>query len=132
MVLRDLEDAKASVDALKGLRAGRVDLITMPSPGIEPLTTILTSFSRTYPSVTVNAEAAFTPEEVLHAVRTGVCEIGILGSPAAVRAPELDVVALESQPLILISGPGAEHRPARRFWRSELSGFRLIVSQRGR
>ncbi len=61
VVLRDLEDAKASVDALKGLRAGRVDLITMPSPGIEPLTTILTSFSRTYPSVTVNAEAAFTP-----------------------------------------------------------------------
>lgn len=62
VVLRDLEDAKASVDALKELRAGRVDLITMPSPGIEPLTTILTSFSRTYPSVTVNAEAAFTPK----------------------------------------------------------------------
>ncbi|MFE5699255.1 LysR family transcriptional regulator [Rhodococcus koreensis] len=131
VVLRDLEDAKASVDALKGLRAGRVDLITMPSPGIEPLTTILTSFSRTYPSVTVNAEAAFTPEEVLHAVRTGVCEVGILGSPAAVRAPELDVVALESQPLILISGPGAETPERPEIRRSELSGFRLIVSQRG-
>ncbi len=115
VVLRDLEDAKASVDALKGLRAGRVDLITMPSPGIEPLTTILTSFSRTYPSVTVNAEAAFTPEEVLHAVRTGVCEIGILGSPAAVRAPELDVVALESQPLILSPGRAPRRRAARRF-----------------
>ena len=44
------------------------------------------------PSVTVNAEAAFTPEEVLHAVRTGVCEIGILGSPLPrCVAPELDV-----------------------------------------
>lgn len=131
VVLRDLEDAKASVDALKGLRTGRVDLITMPSPGIEPLTTILISFGRTYPGVTVNAEAAFTPEEVLHAVRTGVCEVGILGSPAVVRAPELDIVALESQPLILISGPGAQTPDHPEIQRSELAGFRLIVSQRG-
>ena len=131
VVLRDLEDAQATIDALKGLRTGRVDLITMPSPGIEPLTTILTSFSRTYPGVTINAEAAFTPEEVLNAVRVGMCEIGILGSPAVLRAPELDVVALESQPLILISGPGVQtpHRPE--IQRSELTGFRLIVSQRG-
>ncbi|MEV2221038.1 LysR family transcriptional regulator [Nocardia vinacea] len=131
VVLRDLEDAKASIDALKGLRGGRVDLVTMPSPGIEPLTTILINFSRVYPAVTVNAEAAFTPEEVLHAVRTGVCEIGILGSPDEVRAPDLEVVALESQPLILISGPDAvtPSRPA--IERSELGGHRLIVSQRG-
>ncbi|MGW5300253.1 LysR family transcriptional regulator [Rhodococcus aetherivorans] len=131
VVLRDLEDAKASVEALKGLRSGRVDLITMPSPGIEPLTTILTSFSHTYPSVIINAEAAFTPDEVLHAVRTGICEVGILGSPEEVRAAELDVVALESQPLILISGPNAETPDRPEIRRSELSGFRLIVSQRG-
>lgn len=131
VVLRDLEDAKAAIGALKGLRTGRVDLITMPSPGIQPLTTILTSFSRTYPAVTVNAEAAFTPEEVLHAVRTGVSEVGILGSPAAVRAAELDVVALESQPLILISGPGAPTPAGATIERSDLVGLRLIVSQRG-
>ena len=131
VVLRDLDDAAASVEELKGLRRGRVDLITMPSPGIEPLTTILTRFSTSYPSVTVNAEAAFTPDEVLHAVRTGACEVGILGSPSDVRAPELEVVALESQPLILISGAGANTPDAPVIERSELSGLRLIVSQHG-
>ena len=65
VVLRDLDEAKAIMSALKGLRGGRIDLVTMPSPGMEPLTTILTTFSRAHPEVTVNAEAAFTPEEVL-------------------------------------------------------------------
>jgi DNA-binding transcriptional LysR family regulator len=131
VVLRDLEDATASVHALSGLRTGKVDLITMPSPGIEPLTTILTKFSESFPAVTINAEAAFTPEEVLRAVRTGVCEIGILGSPDTVRAPELEVVELESQALVLISGPGTELPDRAVIERSELSGLRLIASQQG-
>ena len=80
VVLRDLDEAKATMRALKGLRGGRIDLVTMPSPGMEPLTTILTTFSRAHPEVTVNAEAAFTPEEVLALVRTGSAEIGVLGS----------------------------------------------------
>ena len=131
IVLRNLEDAAASVHALKGLRTGRIDLITMPSPGIEPLTTILTSFSESFPAVTINAEAAFTPEEVLRAVRTGVCEIGILGSPDTVRAPELEVVELESQALVLISGPNTALPDRAMIERTELSGLRLIVSQQG-
>ncbi|KQU28463.1 MULTISPECIES: LysR family transcriptional regulator [unclassified Rhodococcus (in: high G+C Gram-positive bacteria)] len=131
VVLRDLDDAVAAVHALKGLRSGRVDLITMPSPGIEPLTTILTAFARSFPAVTINAEAAFTPDDVLRAVRTGVCEIGILGSPDEVRAPDLDVVALESQPLILLSSPGTTLPDNREIQRSELSGLRLIASQQG-
>ncbi|WP_028462628.1 LysR family transcriptional regulator [Nocardia sp. 348MFTsu5.1] len=131
VVLRDLDDARASVEALKGLRTGRVDIVTMPSPGIEPLTTILTRFAVTYPAVTVNSEAAFTPEEVLEAVRTGICEVGILGSPDEMRAPELDVVALESQPLILISGQSAMSGAVGDIDRLDLQGLRLIVSQRG-
>ncbi len=43
VVLRDLDEAQATMRALKGLRGGRIDLVTMPSPGMEPLTTILTS-----------------------------------------------------------------------------------------
>ena len=49
VVLRDLDEAKATMRALQGLRGGRIDLVTMPSPGMEPLTTILTTFSRAHP-----------------------------------------------------------------------------------
>ncbi|OZC57099.1 LysR family transcriptional regulator [Rhodococcus sp. RS1C4] len=131
VVLRDLDDAEAAVHALKGLRGGRIDLITMPSPGIEPLTTILTAFGRLFPAVTVNAQAAFTPEEVLRAVRTGVSEIGILGSPQPVQAPDLHVVTLERQPLLLLSSPNADLPDRPEIERSELSGLRLIASQQG-
>ena len=108
VVLRDLDEAKATMRALQGLRGGRIDLVTMPSPGMEPLTTILTTFSRAHPDVTVNAEAAFTPEEVLALVRTGSAEIGILGSAQPTQAADLDVIPLERQAL------GADLRTRRR------------------
>ena len=54
--------------------------------------------SREHPEVTVNAEAGFTREEILDSVRSGVCEIGVLGSPAPTRAADLDVVALKAKP----------------------------------
>ncbi|CAN5568419.1 LysR substrate-binding domain-containing protein [soil metagenome] len=130
-VLRDVDEADAAMRELKGLRGGRLDLITMPSPGMEPLTTILTAFARLHPDVTINAEAGFTPEEILDNVRSGVCEIGILGSPQPTRAPDLTVVALESQALVLISGPDVPVAPGNTVRRDELDGCRLIVSQRG-
>ena len=131
VVLRDLDEAKATIRALKGLRGGRIDLVTMPSPGMEPLTTILTTFSRAHPEVTVNAEAAFTPEEVLSLVRTGSAEIGILGSPEPTQAADLDVIALERQALVLISGPNDDWPAGESISRDDLTGCRLIVSQRG-
>jgi DNA-binding transcriptional LysR family regulator len=131
VVLRDVDEALDTMRALKGLRGGRVDLISMPSPGMEPLTTILTGFAKAYPDVTVNIEAGFTPEEILASVRTGSCEIGVLGSAEPTRAADLDVVELESQALVLISGPDDDVSGAPTVRREELSGCRLVVSQRG-
>ena len=131
VVMRDLDEAAAAMNELKGLRGGRVDLVTMPSPGMEPLTTILTSFAKSHPDVTVNAEAGFTPEEILANVRSGTSEIGILGSAEPTRAPDLTVIALESQALVLISGPDDDGPVGKTITRDELNGCRLIVSQRG-
>nr|WP_271213075.1 LysR family transcriptional regulator [Rhodococcus wratislaviensis]GLK40011.1 LysR family transcriptional regulator [Rhodococcus wratislaviensis] len=130
-VLRNLDDAKASVVALKELRAGRIDLITMPSYGIEPLSTILTAFTDQHPAVTFKVETAPSPAAVVTSVRTGACEIGLLGASAPVREPELDVVELEVQPLVLISGPGAVVPAGPQIERSDMAGMRLIVSQGG-
>ena len=131
VVLRDIDEAVAAMRELKGLRGGRVDLITMPSPGLEPLTTILTAFAREHPDITVNVEAGFTPEEVLSGVRSGACEIGILGSAEPTRAADLDIIALERQVLVLISGPDDAAPTGPTVRREDLTGCRLIVSQRG-
>jgi DNA-binding transcriptional LysR family regulator len=131
VVLRDIDEAEATMRALKGLRGGRIDLITMPSPGTESLTTILNGFARDHPDVTINARTGFTPDEILDSVRSGACEIGVLGSAEPTRAADLDVVELESQALVLISGPDDEAPAGRTVRREDLSGCRLIVSQRG-
>ena len=131
VVLRDIDEATAAMRELKGLRGGRLDLINMPSPGMESLTTILTAFTRDHPDVTVNTTAGFTPEEILDSVRSGASEIGVLGSAQPTRAPDLDVIALQSQTLVLISGPDDDGPAGPTVRRADLSGCRMIVFQRG-
>ncbi|MGQ1839296.1 LysR family transcriptional regulator [Kocuria turfanensis] len=132
VVLRDLEAARAAVDDLRGVRSGRLDVVAMPSPGVEPLTSMIAAYARSHPAVTVDVEAAFTPEEVTGAVRTGRAEIGILGSDRPFRSAEVDVRHLEQQPLVLIVSPRADTFAAGdAVRREELDGHRVVVSQRG-
>src|SRR3954466_7744678 len=66
-VVRDLEAARAAARSARGLERGRVELVAMPSPGVEPLSTLIRDFTAAYPAMTVTADAAFTPEEVIQA-----------------------------------------------------------------
>ena len=132
LVMRDLDAAQSAVQALRGVRSGQLDIVTMPSPGIEPLTSMIAAFTRSYPSVRLNVEAAFTPEEVIESVRNGSTEIGLAGAATAIRVPGVEVLALERQPLILIVNPQADtFGPGEAIAREDLNGHRLIASQRG-
>ncbi|SDQ48752.1 LysR family transcriptional regulator [Pseudarthrobacter chlorophenolicus] len=132
VVMRDLDAAQSAVQSLRGIRSGRLDIITMPSPGIEPLTSMISDFTLSYPSVRLNVSAAFTPEEVVESVRSGSTEIGLAGSPTAIRVPGVEVLELERQPLILIVNPHADaFGNVKAIQREDLGGHRLIASQRG-
>ena len=131
-VMRDLEAAESAVHSLRGLRSGQLDIITMPSPGIEPLTSMITSFLELHPSVRLNVEAAFTAEEVVESIRNGHAELGLAGSHGAIRVPGLDVLELGHQPLILMVNPQADSfGESDTIRREDLSGHRLVASQRG-
>ena len=132
LVLRDLEAARSSVDAVRGVRSGKLDLTTMPSPGIEPLSTMIARFTEQYPHVTLNVEGAFTPEDVIAAVRSGSCEIGLAGAREPLRVVGVDVMPLEDQPLVLIVSPlGDRFEDRTTVFREDLAGHRIIVSQQG-
>ena len=132
LVMRDLDAAQSAVQALRGVRSGRLDIITMPSPGIEPLTSMIAEYTRTHPSVRLNVSAAFTPEEVIESVRSGSAEIGLAGSPNTLRVPGIQVLELERQPLMLIVNPHADtFGKGTAIQREDLGGHRLIASQRG-
>lgn len=130
-VVRDLEDAAEVVRSARDLRRGRVDIVTMPSPGIEPLTSITTRFARDWPAMSVSVAGVFTPEEVVSTVASGVAEIGFLGSAAQPYVGDLACLHLEDQPLVLISPPGSPLPDGDTVAREGLSGLRLVVSQRG-
>ncbi|WP_113718295.1 LysR family transcriptional regulator [Arthrobacter dokdonensis] len=132
LVMRNLDAAQSAVRALQGVRSGRLDIVSMPSPGIEPLTSLIASFTELHPSVRLNVSAAFTPEEVIESVRTGSTEIGLAGSPNPIRVPGVQVLELERQPLILIVNPKADtFGSTESIRREDLGGHRLVVSQRG-
>ncbi|MGP4020850.1 LysR family transcriptional regulator [Saccharopolyspora sp. 5N708] len=129
-VLRDLRTAQATMDSVKGIRRGRVELVTMPSPGIEPLGALTRVFTSRHPGITVCAEAAFTPDEVVAKVREGACELGLVGTPGPLQPPGVDVLPLEDQAFVLVGAP-ADFPAGDPVPRTALGGTRLIVSPPG-
>jgi len=130
-VVRDLEAARDAARSARGLQRGRVELIAMPSPGMEPLSTLIRNFTAAHPSMTVTADAAFTPDEVVQAVKAGRSELGLLGAASPPHTGGLRVLPIEDQPLVLISPPEDEAPSTPTVAREALAGARLIVSKRG-
>lgn len=133
-VLRDVDAARSAALSTRKLERGRVELVAMPSPGMEPLSTIVHRFTEDFPAMSMVIDAAFTPEEVVHAVRSGKAEVGLLGSASQPHPRGLEVIPIEDQPLVLISPPGDAPSPdggTAVVSRSELAGTRLIVSKQG-
>ena len=112
-VVRDLEAARAAARSARGLQRGRVELVAMPSPGMEPLSTLIRDFTAAHPGMTVTADAAFTPEEVVQAVKAGEAELGLLGAASPPHTRGLRVLPIEDQPLVLISPPEDDAPQAR-------------------
>lgn len=130
-VLRELRTARSAVDSVKGLLRGRVELATMPSPGVEPLGTLTRWFCRRHPGVTVGAEAAFTADEVVQQIKNGSCELGLIGASEVPHPPGVDVHELETQEFFLVGAPDEEFPAGDPVQLSALSGARLIVSPPG-
>ncbi|MGP4084944.1 LysR family transcriptional regulator [Streptomyces sp. KR55] len=129
--VRSMQTARASVDAVQELRTGRIDIAAMPSPAVEPLTSMIRDFGGCHPGVRVCVRAAFTPRDVIDMVRTGAAELGLLTIPGPL--PEKEVVAhpVGVQGLVLLAPPDGPFRAGRTVAGEELAGQRLIIVQRG-
>jgi DNA-binding transcriptional LysR family regulator len=130
-VLRDLAAVRDTAAGLAGLHGGTVEVATMPSPGIEPLTTLIHRFAELHPSVTVSTQAAFTPDEVVSLVRSGACELGLLGSASPVNPSGLDVLHVEDQPFVVVAAPGGAIEDGATIRPGDLAGQQLIASRTG-
>lgn len=131
-VLRGVELARATVEAVHGLRAGRLVIASMPSQAVSPLAPMISRFRAEYPLVEVAVRAAATPPEVIAAVRAGSVELGILGTPGLGRDLDgLTVHQLETQAFVLVAATEADLPAGEPVATDALSGQRLIVGQPG-
>lgn len=140
--VRSLQAARDAARSSRELAVGTVDVCAMPSPGIEPLTTLVEMLRERHPGLDIRASAAFTPEEVVASVGGGETEVGLLGAAGRPATADLGVVTFAPQPLVLISPPGTAGEAASgaaesdvpddgTVRREELSGIDVVISPRG-
>lgn len=132
VVLRDLDEAESAIASMRGLRSGRLDITSLPSAAVEPLSTLISRFSSRNPDICLKVDAAFSAEQVVENVRAGSSEVGILGMRSPFEMAGVDALQLERQPVILVINPADDRFGSRsNIGAEDLAGHRLIVSQTG-
>ncbi|TDC75120.1 LysR family transcriptional regulator [Actinomadura sp. 7K507] len=129
--VRSLEVARESVSAAQGLRTGRIAIASMPSPAIEPLSSMIQDFAQRYPGVDVVLRDAPVPGTVIEMVRSGITELGLLSAWELPTAPEVDLHPVGRQKLVLVAPAGGPFEPGPPLPRERLAGQRLIAGEDG-
>jgi DNA-binding transcriptional LysR family regulator len=76
VILRRLVDAEAELEAMTGLRGGRLRLIAFPSAGASIMPEAVARFRERHPAVEVTLAPA-EPDEAVEALRAGDADIGL-------------------------------------------------------
>lgn len=130
-VLHWMNLSRAHVQAVTGLKTGRLILATMPSQAVDPMPAIIDTFVRKHPMVQVSIRAAGTPHEVLAMLRTGQIELGVMAVTIPPDTTGLIVHPVARQGFIVVSSRAAQLPAQSPLTYDALEGQRLIVGQPG-
>ncbi|MEP9385063.1 LysR family transcriptional regulator [Nocardioides sp. KR10-350] len=109
-VVRDVALARERVEAVRELRAGRLQLAAIADLTLHPLPGLVQAFRDRYPDVEVRISDPGHAGGVVAAVRQGQAEIGLTTLP--VKAEALTVLPIAAQRMVLAMAPGlAEDLP---------------------
>ncbi len=79
--VRDVQTARAAVDAVRGLEAGHLDLVSLPTLSIDPVAGLVGRFRQAHPAVVVRLLEPEDVASVATLVRSGACELGASDLP---------------------------------------------------
>lgn len=130
-VVRGLELARASVEAVHDLTSGRVEIAAMPSATVEPLSSVVREFTARHPGVSVRIRAAPRAHAVLEMVRTGTTELGLLASRERLAIEPLALHPVGRHRLVLVTPEDGPFPPGVPVRYHQLAGHRLIVGEQG-
>ena len=77
VILARLDDAQAELDALAGLRGGRLRLVTFPTAGASIMPRAIAAFRERHPGIDLSLQVAEPPDAALR-VRAGECDVALL------------------------------------------------------
>ncbi|HEX7084553.1 MAG TPA: LysR substrate-binding domain-containing protein [Gaiellaceae bacterium] len=128
-VLRDLEQARGAVGAVRGLAAGRLDIATLATLAVDPLARLVGVFRRRHPQLAIRLVEPESAEAVRELVLSGDCELGL--AHLAAPAPDLTVRSLGSQRLVVVLPPGSGADPAQPLGFEALAELAWVASPLG-
>src|SRR5918998_408439 len=100
VILARLADAEAELEAIAGLRGGRLRLVSFPTAGATIMPRAIALFRERHPYVELSLEPA-EPPEALDKLRAGECDIALTIDAPFARAEEegIDKVHLLDDPM---------------------------------
>jgi DNA-binding transcriptional LysR family regulator len=102
--LRDVDTARAAVEAVAGLASGRLDLVALPTLAVDPVAPLVGAFRVAHPGIDIALADPTDAAEVVALVASGQCELGITAEP--VSATGLTSHRLATQDLLAVLPPG--------------------------
>jgi LysR family hydrogen peroxide-inducible transcriptional activator len=109
-VLLEVEQARARVQEVRGLRLGRLSIGVLPSAAARLLPALLAEFRSRHPGVEVVLREEAVSADAEHLVHEGALDLAIIRLPR--RRVDLEERFLVREPMVLVVAPG--HRLADR------------------
>jgi LysR family transcriptional regulator, carnitine catabolism transcriptional activator len=108
-VLREAAAARHAVEAVRGIDAGTLDLVALPTLAADPVAPLVGELRRRHPGVTVTVQEPETAAGVTALVADATCELGLTELPVATGALVADELLRDE--LLAVSPPGTEPQP---------------------
>lgn len=102
-VVRDVATLQAAVEAVRGVIAGTLDVVALPTLAVDPLAAVIGRYRRAFPGVTVKVAQPEDSGTATDLVQRGDCEVALTELPVP---PTLVSHPLEVQELVVVLPPG--------------------------
>jgi DNA-binding transcriptional LysR family regulator len=127
-VLRDVETLRAAVAGVRGLTAGHLDVVALPTLAVDPVATLVGAFRREHGGVTVRLAEPEDADAVVEMVRDGRCEIGLGATPFP---DDLVVRHAFAQEILAVCPPGTRLDRTGRLPVERLASMPLVTTPPG-